>query len=186
MFLSKAKQRKKMAALAAANNPVAKAAPVQENKHGRLKDFLKRRDFMGATVLVGVVVQCSAMLLVSSSIQRRRSPAYDASDASARSFFALVVLLCRRCSFLSWRVLTPGRVMIYTTNKHITTARFSSSAQLEFQRQAKTGDASTPAWLGCRWCECPCDAHLCSLLCCSLGGASALVTFLCVLSTQRT
>jgi hypothetical protein len=26
------------------------------------------------------------------------------------------------------------------------------------------------------WCDCFCDVHLCSLLCCSFGGASALVT----------
>jgi hypothetical protein len=34
--------------------------------------------------------------------------------------------------------------------------------------------------------ECSCDVHLCSLLCCSVGGASALVTFICVLCTLRT
>jgi hypothetical protein len=32
-----------------------------------------------------------------------------------------------------------------------------------------------------RWCECSCDVLLYSLLCCSLGGASAFVTFICVL-----
>jgi hypothetical protein len=32
-----------------------------------------------------------------------------------------------------------------------------------------------------RWCDCTCDIHLCSLSCCSLGGASALVAFICVL-----
>jgi hypothetical protein len=36
-----------------------------------------------------------------------------------------------------------------------------------------------------RWCERSCDVHLCSLLCCSLGGASALVTFICVRCTLR-
>jgi hypothetical protein len=30
-------------------------------------------------------------------------------------------------------------------------------------------------------CECSCDVHLCSLSCCSFGGASAFVTFICVL-----
>jgi hypothetical protein len=30
----------------------------------------------------------------------------------------------------------------------------------------------------CRWCECSCDVYLCSLLCCSSGSASALVTFI--------
>jgi hypothetical protein len=34
-----------------------------------------------------------------------------------------------------------------------------------------------------RWCECSCDVHLCSLMCCSLGGASALVTSIRVLCT---
>jgi hypothetical protein len=29
-------------------------------------------------------------------------------------------------------------------------------------------------------CDCSCDVHSCPLLCCSLGGASALVTFICV------
>jgi hypothetical protein len=38
----------------------------------------------------------------------------------------------------------------------------------------------------CRWCDCSCDVHLCSLLCCSVRGASALVTFICVLCTLRT
>jgi hypothetical protein len=33
--------------------------------------------------------------------------------------------------------------------------------------------------------ECSCDVHLCSLSCCSLGSASALVTFICVLCTLR-
>jgi hypothetical protein len=28
----------------------------------------------------------------------------------------------------------------------------------------------------CRWCDCSCHVHLCSHLCCSLGGATALVT----------
>jgi hypothetical protein len=38
-----------------------------------------------------------------------------------------------------------------------------------------------------RWCECSCDVHLCSLLCCSLCGASALVALICaVLCTLRT
>jgi hypothetical protein len=36
-----------------------------------------------------------------------------------------------------------------------------------------------------RWSECFRDVHLCSLFCCSLGGASAL-TFICVLCTLRT
>jgi hypothetical protein len=36
------------------------------------------------------------------------------------------------------------------------------------------------------WCECSGDVHLCSLLCCFLGSASALVTFVCVLCTLRT
>jgi D-3-phosphoglycerate dehydrogenase len=37
---------------------------------------------------------------------------------------------------------------------------------------------------GC--CDCSCHVHLCFLLCCSLGGATALVTFLRVLCTLRT
>jgi hypothetical protein len=36
-----------------------------------------------------------------------------------------------------------------------------------------------------RWCECSCDVHVCSILCCSLGGASALLTLICVLCTLR-
>jgi hypothetical protein len=36
------------------------------------------------------------------------------------------------------------------------------------------------------WCECFCDVRLCSLLCCSLCSASALVTFICVLCTLCT
>jgi hypothetical protein len=35
--------------------------------------------------------------------------------------------------------------------------------------------------VGGKWCKCFCDFHSCSLLYCSLGGASALVTFICVL-----
>jgi hypothetical protein len=37
-----------------------------------------------------------------------------------------------------------------------------------------------------RECECTCDFHLCSLLCCSVGSASALVTFIsCSLHSAR-
>jgi hypothetical protein len=37
-----------------------------------------------------------------------------------------------------------------------------------------------------RWCKCSCDVQFCSLLCCTLVGASALVTIICVLCTPRT
>jgi hypothetical protein len=38
-----------------------------------------------------------------------------------------------------------------------------------------------------RWCDCSCHVHSsCSLLCCYLGSATALVTFICVLFTLRT
>jgi hypothetical protein len=37
-----------------------------------------------------------------------------------------------------------------------------------------------------RWCECFCHVYLCSLLCCSLGSAIALLTFSCVFCTRRT
>jgi hypothetical protein len=39
--------------------------------------------------------------------------------------------------------------------------------------------------LRCRWCDCSCDVHLCSLSCCCSGGATAFVTFMCVIWTLR-
>jgi hypothetical protein len=46
----------------------------------------------------------------------------------------------------------------------------------------------TWTWLTplCRWCDRSCDVYVCSLLCCSLGSASALVTCISVLCTLRT
>jgi hypothetical protein len=46
---------------------------------------------------------------------------------------------------------------------------------------ALASDACYKPENNCRWCECSFDVHLCSLLCCFLGGASALVTFIRVL-----
>jgi hypothetical protein len=36
------------------------------------------------------------------------------------------------------------------------------------------------------WCDCSCDVHLCSFLCCSFGGLRVLMTFMCVFGTLRT
>jgi hypothetical protein len=76
---------------------------------------------------------------------------------------------------------------------HITRARNCVKSRAKKRRHSVRGrksarDDSRRSNAACRWCDCSCDVQLCSLLCCSLGGASALVTFissvLCTLRTQ--
>jgi hypothetical protein len=61
------------------------------------------------------------------------------------------------------------------------TAKAACEGSTEYAAdEAKVGGATALVT-----CDCSCHVHLCALSCCSLGGAIALVTFICVLRTLR-